>query len=119
MPLSAQPPASDRSREAQSSSTLEEVAKMELQDSLYQKKGRTYILFRTWLTVALVTLCSSESLDVVINSCSGAGTGSIHLFSYDVRRQTPTVSVLFGCYKCHKLDDFWATNLIFFSLPRG
>lgn len=48
----------------------------------YQKKGRTYILFRTWLTVALVTLCSSESLDVVTNSCSGAGTGSIHLFSY-------------------------------------
>lgn len=71
----------------------------------YQKKGRTYILFRTWLTVALVTLYSSESLDVVTNSCSGAGTGSIHLFSYDptksydVRRQIPTVSVLFGCYK--------------------
>lgn len=34
-----------------------------------------------------------------------AGTGSIHLFnydlanSYDVRRRIPTVSVLFGCYK--------------------
>lgn len=40
VPRSAQPPASDRSKEAQSSSTLEEVAKLELQENLSQNSGK-------------------------------------------------------------------------------